>query len=256
MKTKAENEEFIKVTKLNEDEIEKEMDELKKQSIRFNKRNDKTYLIYKERYSNDTVQDKILNHGGFIYYYTEDRVPLPIINKLAGIPQSEVIFYTQRTYTTEEVTNIQLTSMATKVTMDVPIVLPDINPYAYLFALHPLRYHVDKVNISFPALTVGEIKQRHKKYYNKIKGRYYLKPKYKHTCFTHLQEPLSTWKMNIWMISDNEEDLKNVQTRVAEANKRYKNKIEKQEQQEKRKKEKEKKIQNAPIKGGKPNARK
>lgn len=219
--TKQEEANFIKVTRLNEAEIERNMDKLKKQSKRFNLRDNNTYLLYKQRYGNDTVQDKIFDHGGFVYYYTTDKVPIPVINKLAGVPQSEVIYYCKKEHTLEDVKNVQLASMATKVSIDVPIVLPDINPYDYLFSLYPLRYHVDKVKISFPALQEGEIQKRHKPYYVFYNGAYHLKSKYKFRCFKYLQDPLSVWKMNIWLICDSERDLKMVEDLVVQENKRF-----------------------------------
>lgn len=219
--TKQEQASFTKVTRINEKKIEKEMDQLKEKSTRFNRRNKKSYLIYKERYGNDTVQDKIFNHGGYVYYYTNDRVPIPVISKLAATPQSEVIYFCQKEYTLDQVKNIHLASMATKVTIDVPIVLPDINVYDYLFSLYPLRYHVDKVNISFPALSEKEIQERHKPFYIFYNGMYHLKAKYKYKCFQHLQEPLSTWKMNIWLVCDSKQDLHMVEDMVKRDNKRF-----------------------------------
>lgn len=220
--TKQEESRFIKVTKLNESDIEKDMDKMESLSGRYNRRDGNRYLIYKQRYSNDSVQEKIMNHGGFIYYYTNDRVPIPVINKLAGVPNSEIIYFCQKEYKLEDVKNVQLASMATKVSVDVPIILPDINPYDYLFSLYPLRYHVDKVKISFPVLKDKEIQKRHKKYYVYYNGAYHLKSKYKYECFRYLYEPLSTWKMNLWLICDTEEDLRIIEDYVERDNKRYK----------------------------------
>lgn len=212
---------FIKVTRLNEKEIEKEMDQLKKESGRFNKRNDKTYLIFKERYPNDTLQTKIFNHGGYILYYSVGRVPIPVINQLASVPQSEIIYLCKKEYTLEDVLNVQLASMATKVSIDVPIVLPDINVYDYLFSLYPLRYHVDKVKISFPPLREDEIQDRHREFYVYYNGMYHLKSRYKYECFRYLQDPLSTWKMNIWLVCDSKRDKKMVEDMVVRNNKRF-----------------------------------
>ena len=219
--TKQEEANFTKVTRLNEKKIEQEMDQLKEKSTRFNKRNKKRYLIYKERYGNDTVQDKIFNHGGYISYYTADRIPIPVIGRLAAIPQSEAIFLCKKDFSLEEVRNVHLASMATKVTIDVPIVLPDMNVYDYLFSLYPLRYHVDKVNISFPALSEKEIQERHKPFYVFYNGMYHLKATYKYQCFQYLREPLSTWKMNIWLVCDSKQDLHRVEEMVRKDNKRF-----------------------------------
>ncbi|QEG04199.1 hypothetical protein [Bacillus phage BC-T25] len=219
--TKQEESKFIKVTRLNEKEIEREMDKLREESTRFNKRDGKVYLLFKQRYPNDTVHSKIFNHGGCVKYYSDGRVPIPIINQLAGVPQSEVIYQCKKSYTAEDVMNVHLTSMATSVVVDVPIVLPDINIYDYLFSLHPLRYHVDKVRISFPALKESEIQDRHKEYYVFYNGMYHLKAKYKYMCFCHLQEPLSTWKMNIWLVCDSKKDKKMIEDMVLNDNKRF-----------------------------------
>jgi hypothetical protein len=212
---------FIKVTRINEKAIEKEMDRLQEESGRFNKRNNKRYLLFKQRYPNDTLQEKVFNHGGYVYYYTDSRVPIPVINQLASVPQSEVVFMCKKDHNLEDVINVQLASMATKVSIDVPIVLPDINIYDYLFALYPLRYHVDKVRISFPALREDELQERHKEFYVFYNGMYHLKSKYKYDCFRYLQEPLSTWKMNIWLICDSKKDKKMIEDMVVRDNKRF-----------------------------------
>lgn len=212
---------FIKVTKLNEKEIEREMDSLTAESGRFYKRDNKSYLLFKQRYPNDTLLTKVINHGGYIYYYSDGRVPIPVINQLAAVPQSEVVYLCKKEHTLEDVLNVHMTSMATKVTIDVPIVLPDINIYDYLFSLYPLRYHVDKVKISFPPLQENEIQERHREFYVYYNGMYHLKSKYKYECFCHLQEPLSTWKMNIWLVCDSKRDLKMIEDMVIRDNKRF-----------------------------------
>jgi hypothetical protein len=219
--TKQAQSNFIKVTQINEKEVAREMNQLRQESVRFNKRNNKSYMLYKQRYPNDTLHTKVFDHGGYVYYYTQDRVPIPIINKLAGTPQSEVIFGCKQNYTLEDVMNIHMTSMATRVSIDVPIVLPDINPYDYLFSLYPLRYHVDRVRISFPALNEKEIQERHKPFYAFYNGKYHLKSKHKYECFRFLQEPLSTWKMNIWLICDSQIDMNKVEQMVIRDNKRF-----------------------------------
>lgn len=219
--TREDESDFIKVTRLNEKRIERDMDELRRTSQRYNKRNNKKYMLYKQRYSNDTLQDKVFDHGGFVTYYTTDRVPVPVIAKLAGVPQSEVIYFCKKDHLLEDVQNVQLASMATKVTIDVPIVLPDINPYDYLFSLYPLRYHVDKIKISFPALREDEINERHLTFYELKDGMYYLKPEFKYDCFRYLHEPLSTWKMNIWLVCDSEEDQQQIEEMVVRDNKRF-----------------------------------
>ncbi|AGT13421.1 hypothetical protein BigBertha_134 [Bacillus phage BigBertha] len=212
----------IKVTRLNEEELEAAMTELENKSELFPVRDDNKYLVFKQKYGNDTLQDKIFKHGGFVQYYSTGKAPVPVITSLAQVPQSEIIYACQKEHTLEDVKNVQLSSMATSVVIDVPIVLPDINVYDYLFSLYPLRYHVDKVRVSFPALAKEEIQDRHKKYYRLRNGKYYMKPEYKYECFCHLQDPLSTWKMNIWLVCDDERDKKKVDELIEKDNKKFK----------------------------------
>src|SRR5699024_4244927 len=82
--TKQEEGKFIKVTTMNQDRLNKEMDSLKKESTRYNIRDNNRYLLYKQRYGNDTLNDKIIDHGGFVHYYTEDKVTVDIINNILG----------------------------------------------------------------------------------------------------------------------------------------------------------------------------
>jgi hypothetical protein len=51
---------------------------------------------------------------------------------------------------------------------------------------------------------------------------YHLKSKYKYDCFRFIQEPLSTWKMNIWLVCDSRKDMKRVESMVIRDNKRFK----------------------------------
>ncbi|ASR79823.1 hypothetical protein JANET_153 [Bacillus phage Janet] len=212
----------IKVTRLNEEEVEQAMDKLSEQSELFPIRDDKRYMIFKQKYGNDTLNSKIFKHGGYIQYYSEGKAPIPVINALAKVPTSEIIYAPQKEYPRDVVENVHLASMATSVVVDVPIVLPDINVYDYLFALYPLRYHVDKVRVSFPPLEPEEMTKERKKYYTKRKGKYYMKPQYKYECFCHLQEPLSTWKMNIWLVCDTEKDRDTVKELVDTNNRKFK----------------------------------
>ncbi|AMQ66638.1 hypothetical protein BH753_gp156 [Bacillus phage Shbh1] len=219
--TKQEESSFIKVTSVDSASIRSRLIPLKKQSTRFSKRDKKTYMIYKQRYGDDTLQNLVFDHGGFVYYYTTDKVPIPVITKLAEVPQSEIIYFCKKEHKFDDVRNVQLASMATKVSVDVPIVLPDINPYDYLFSLYPLRYHVDKVRISFPALREGEIEDRHREYYVFYNGAYHLKSKYKYECFKYLQDPLSTWKMNIWLICDSLKDQNKIEEMIQRDHRRF-----------------------------------
>jgi len=197
-------EEKLKVHRLNEKRIESEMDTLESRSRHLPLRDAKEYLIYQEKYTNDRLIRKIISHGGSVSYYTTSIVPYYVLKQLANHTESEVIYSIKPEYTDREKENIQLSYMATKVIIDCPMVIPDMSPYDLLFALHDLKTNVDKVQLSFPPL--AEIADRHKEYYELRNGKYYVKPHYKYMFFKYIQHSLSLWKMNIWIIADDDID--------------------------------------------------
>lgn len=201
----------IKVTRFNEEEIEKEMDKLASESVdtpigRLDKKNNKSYLLYQERYTNDRLIQKLLKHGGSVSYYTDTIVPYYIVEQISKNLTSEVIYPTKKHYTNREIENVQLAFTACPVTIDCPVVLPDTSPYDVLFALHPLKTNVDKIQISFPRLTEEEISIRHKEFYHKVGNYYEVRPECKYKFFKFVQTSLSIWAMNIWLVCDNDKD--------------------------------------------------
>lgn len=197
----------IKVTRLNEDEIEKDMDELASMSThRMAMRDDNAYILFQEKYNNDRLVRKVLNHGGSVSYYTDTIVPYYILTELAKNPYSETVYAIKPEYSKREVENIQLGFMACEVAIDCPVVLPDVSPYDLLFALHPLKTNVDRVQVSFPWLTEEEIQPRHQRFYQKVNGHYEMLPKYKYEFFKYIQTSLSLWRMYIWLVCDSEQD--------------------------------------------------
>lgn len=202
----------IKVTRLNEDEIEQEMDELAEKSTRrMNAKNDKSYILYQEKYNNDTLIHKLLNYAGSVTYYSTTIVPYYVTRELAKNLQSEVVYPVKPYYEPREIENIQMNFTACPVSLDCPVVIPDISPYDILFAVHPLKTSVDKIRISFPALLPEEIQPRHKEFYYKAGDHYEVLPHVKYRYFKYIQTSLSLWKMNIWLVCDSEEDKEEIQ---------------------------------------------
>lgn len=206
----------IKVTRLNEEEIEKNMDLLAARSHRMKVKDNNEYLIYQETYTNDKLIQKIINHGGRVSYYTDSIVPYYVLEQLSRNLKSEVIYSLRPSFTSREIENIELSAMATPVTLDIPIVLPDMSPYDLLFILHPLKTNVDSAQISFPPLQKSEMKKRHYKYYHRVNDHYEMKPKYKYAFFKYVQTSLSIWKMNIFLVCDSDEDYDAVNAFVQE----------------------------------------
>lgn len=201
----------IKVSSLNAKEIEEEMDELAKQSRRIPKKNDKEYIVYHEKYVNDTLVDKIIKHGGKVSYYTTTIVPYYILKKLSMNLDSEVIYAARKTFTPEECHNVELAYTATKVIIDIPIVIPDTNPYDCLFSLHSLKTNVDRVQLSFPPLQPSEHRGFRDAYYKeKDDGLFHLDPYHKYEFTQRIRVSLSIWKMYVYLITENEEDYREI----------------------------------------------
>ena len=202
------------IHRLNEDDIEEQMDYLADKSRRIPLRDGKEYIIFQEKYTNDKMIRKVIAHGGSVSYYTNTIVPYYVLEQLAQHTSSEAIYAIQSEYTDEQIENIELAYMATRVVIDCPVIMPDMSPYDLLFALHDLKTDVDQVQLSFPPLR--EITDRHKEYYQQIEGLYHVKPKYKYQYFKYIQNSLSLWKMNIWIVADNNRDYQALEKMVNE----------------------------------------
>ncbi len=209
----------IKVNRLNEKEVEAQMDKLAEQSSpRLAHKDDKSYILYQEKYTNDRLIQKVLKHGGSVTYYTDTIVPYYILQQLASNLTSEVVYPAKQHYENREIENVQLSFTACPVTIDCPVVIPDVSPYDVLFSLHPLKTSVDKVQISFPWLSEKEASPRHEEFYHKVEDRdgyhYEVKPKYKYDYFKYVQTSLSIWAMNIWLVCDSDEDYEEVDSYI------------------------------------------
>lgn len=201
----------VVVTRLNEKEIEEEMDELKKQSVDYNIRNNKKYILYHHKHMNNTLHEKIFDHGGHISYYTDNWVPHTVYTRMSGMIQyCETIFRLQQEYDYPHIENIINANAASTVSIDCPVVIPDISPHGVSFALSPLRSLVDSIKVSFPPLEKADIQERHKKYYQYKDGYYYVKPVYKYEFLRHIKYPVSSWGMSLWVICDSVKDKEQV----------------------------------------------
>jgi len=196
----------IKVSKLNEKNIEENLDILKDKSKRVPLKDGKDYMVYQERFSNDTLIQKIINHGGSVTYYTNSIIPYHVVKQMSMNLNSEVIYKIRGQFTPEEQENVELSFMATHVIIDVPVVIPDMNPYDLLFSLHDLKTNVDKVHFSFPPLHESEMTDERRQYYEYKNDKYYIKPIYKFEFFKYIQKSLSIWKMLVVLICENQED--------------------------------------------------
>lgn len=203
-------EDYTKVSILNKEVIQKEMEALHKKSRRLNLINDTHYLLYDEPYIDDNFVELLMQHAGGISYYTEGTVPYYIIEYMANKSNSQVIYTIRPEFTDREINNIETTSMATQTVIDLPVVIPYTNPYDCMFSLHPLKVHIDKVHLSFPPLHDNEMTALTQKYYEKREdGLYHAKERERFNFIRYFKDSLSIWKMNIFLICENKESYLN-----------------------------------------------
>lgn len=197
---------YTKVTRTNENRIERDMDKLEAQSKRYQIKGNEKYVVFNERYNNDRLIDKLTRHAESLRFYTDKVAPYYVIKGLAKSDQSSVVYSLRKGYTIKELENIELAYMATKVIIDVPIVIPDINPYEVLDSLSQLATNVDEVHVTFPRLSKTEVKKRHEKYYNFDGEKWDVKPEEKIKYVEYIRNSLSIWKMYLYIVSNSEAD--------------------------------------------------
>lgn len=213
--TRQELEDWVKVSSLVEKDIEANMDELEAKASRFILKDNQKYRIFHETYANDRVISKVAKHGGQVDYYTDTIVPYYVLKDLANNTGSQVTYGSRPKFDYDDVDNVALSFMACPVVIDVPVVLPDISPYDILFMLHPLKTNVDHVNLSFPRFAKGvHMGTKYQKYYHLTGDYWEVKPEYKFRYFKYVQDSLSIWAMNIYIVCDSQEDYQAVKRLV------------------------------------------
>lgn len=204
VKDKHDFDEYIKVTRLNEVEIEKEMDELISKSSRYTIKNNKKYMLFNEYYNNDRLIEKICTHGGSVIYYTDTLLPYYVFKQLSNSKNAMVVYQMKKAFTPKQLDNIALSYMGLKVVIDVSIVFPYVNPYNIIKSLYSLRMNVDEVHLSFPRLK--EINEKQTKFYVNDGEAYTVKASYKYDFAERLRLPLSVWKMYMYIITSTKKD--------------------------------------------------
>lgn len=199
---------MIKVTEKNEEEVLADLEKLEKASRRYTLKDDQKYLYFNRVFNNDRLLDLLTAHGGEVHFYTSSVVPYYVLKQLAKHKNSSVIYGLANTYTHKEIDNIGLAYMATHVTMDIPVVIPDINPYKILDNLSGLKTNVDEVQLSFPRLE--EIRENQKPYYTFDGEMYDVKPDEKLKYAEYLRNSLSIWKMYLYIVANTDKDFKAV----------------------------------------------
>lgn len=205
---------LVKVTEQNEQEIQEELEKLEKASRRYTLKDDKKYLYFNRPFNNDRLLQLLTDHGGEVHFYTTTVVPYYVLKQLAKHKQSSVIYGLSKEYNKKVIENISLAYMATHVTIDIPVVIPDINPYKILDNLSSLKTNVDEVQISFPRLEA--LREGQEDYYKFDGEKYDVTPEEKLRYTEYLRNSLSIWKMYMYIVASTEKDFKQLTKLITE----------------------------------------
>lgn len=205
---KAHEEETVKVTAENRDDILEELLILEKRSKRYPLRNEKEYVMGQPLADKDPeVFEKICGYGGKLNYHVLSTVSVKEFDLLVLNPSNEVIYPLKDEYTDEELRNIKETSKGVKTSILAPIVVPDVNPHKVLISLNGLKADIDNVYITFPPLEAEHYAEdKHSKYYSNYGDSYYCHFDTKFLYVEILRNSLSFWKQNIVVETTSKKD--------------------------------------------------
>lgn len=184
-------------------EIQQTMEELKRQSRRMPMMNDKTYEVTYDSNMDDGLFTDICMHGGGVKFRTDSVAPYYVIQQLASNPDSEIVYTSLDEVTDKRRQNVELSFMATKTSVEVDVKLPETGPWDLVFDLEPLKLTIDNLYLNFPIIEDREdIPEGYIHFYNPTPKGYQLKAKYRYRYFKYIQASLSIWKMNIYLICE------------------------------------------------------
>lgn len=195
----------IQVTRLNEVEL---LDQIKNGTLDKEAR----YILY--HFHNgigelDTLNTQLMELGVPISYYTNDVAPLHVLKGLANNSRGEVVYQLQKEFTPEQVKNVHTASQLCRTTVDCPIIYPDIESKSILFSMWDLRYLIDRIDLSFPALNTKQLRKQETKFYTlSPKDKlFHLNQEARLGYYIDLHEILARWKIQLWFICNTKEEM-------------------------------------------------
>lgn len=179
-------------------------------------RDNTQYICYLDKITDLSIVKDLLSYGGYTVIKTDTVIPSEIIELLSTYRKTSRAVYTFReNFTLDEIENMHSCSMASKVVVDLPVTHSEVavSVYNILTALHPLRYRVDSVDVSFNRATKSYLAQNPKEatHYEKQGNSYIVTAQSKYDITNSLRDALSSWKMNLHVIYNSEEDLRKLE---------------------------------------------
>lgn len=151
----------------------------------------------------------MIKKGMDVYYHTRDPrkghaglVPGTILEAFAASNKGAVVFGMEAEPHRDYIVSVEKAHEATRVIIDCPVVLPDVEANKVVMALAPLSTNVDEVQVDMMPLHEEEISDFRRAYYfyDITKDWYTPYPKSKFDWFKRIKNPLSGWGMIINMM--------------------------------------------------------
>lgn len=166
----------------------------------------------------------MIKKGMDVYYHTMDpraghagTVPDDVLDAYAQSNRGAVVFGMEKEPHRDYVTSVEKAHEATKVIIDCPVVIPDVEPNQVVMALAPLSTNVDEVQVDMMPLHDGEMADFRKAfyYYSIADDLYRPYPQSKFDWFKVIKNPLSGWGMSINLFYQDETEKKALDSLVA-----------------------------------------
>lgn len=192
-------EEIVKVTRVTEEEVVKQLEE--------HDTKNKRYIMFAGHHENDTLNKQLFDAYVPISYYSDTVIPYQDLIGLQGNKQGEAVYNISPKFTKKQLKNIDLASSLCRTVVNTPVVYPDISPKKLVFSLSDVRYILNRVDLDFVTLTKAEVQGTNREpYYEKLDDNlYHLKAEVRMGYYLYMHEYLARWVIHLNLLCETPE---------------------------------------------------
>ena len=172
-----------------------------------------TYIIKYNRHTNDTINHALINNDYNVLYSTNTVIPFPVLLAIGNSNNSVPVYKLKKAYTDRERENVYqafiTASDRIRVVTDVDIIKDD--PYDILFNISPLRYLIDRLELSFNKISVedyDQLSESDKNKYVEFEDGYYPSMESMTVFYDLLCEALARWRIKEFLVVDTDNQRK------------------------------------------------
>ena len=160
----------------------------------------------------------IMEMGVDVTYLTRFPVSDKVLDTFAKLDLGKIVYQLGQYPSKPLITNVIKAYEATRVSIDMPVILPNITPYDVIKAMSPFGTSVDNLEIDFPPLHEKEITPFNKSYYYMGLTKnplWHCYPKSQFDFIKSLQRSMSAWGIHIVLTYHSEGEKKSIEELVA-----------------------------------------